>query len=85
MSGESAATSSESPPLTSWLARCADARAQRQPIPLAQLCRRMLAHAQDCLERALALAEPKVQKFLEGKEVKKFVYVPGRIVNLVAK
>ena len=35
--------------------------------------------------RALALAEPKVQKFLEGKEVKKFVYVPGRIVNLVAK
>ena len=35
--------------------------------------------------RALALTEPKVQKFLEGKEVKKFVYVPGRIVNLVAK
>ena len=35
--------------------------------------------------RARALAEPKVQKFLEGKEVKKFGYVPGRIVNLVAK
>ena len=33
--------------------------------------------------RALALADPNVAKFVDGKEVKKFVYVPGRIVNVV--
>jgi len=33
--------------------------------------------------RALALAEPKVSKFVGGKEIKKFIYVPGRIVNVV--
>ena len=33
--------------------------------------------------RALALADPNVAKFVDGKELKKFVYVPGRIVNVV--
>ena len=33
--------------------------------------------------RALALAEPKAE--VPRGRVKKFVYVPGRIVNLVAK
>ena len=28
---------------------------------------------------------PEVDKWVGGKELKKFVYVPGRIVNLVAK
>ena len=32
---------------------------------------------------ALALADPNVAKFVDGKELKKFVYVPGRIVNVV--
>jgi len=26
-----------------------------------------------------------VQKFTEGKEIKKVIYVPGKILNIVAK
>merc|ERR1711871_687475 len=33
--------------------------------------------------RELALAEENVQKFVGGKEIKKFIYVPGRVVNVV--
>ena len=33
---------------------------------------------------ALALAEPNVQKFLEGLSVRKVIVVPGKIVNIVA-
>ena len=33
---------------------------------------------------ALALANPKVQKFIEGSVVKKVIVVPGRLVNIVA-
>ena len=33
--------------------------------------------------RALALSEASLAKWVEGKELKKFIYVPGRIVNLV--
>lgn len=33
--------------------------------------------------RALALADAKIQKFVGDREIKKFVYVPGRIVNVV--
>ncbi|MFH1142553.1 MAG: class I tRNA ligase family protein, partial [Candidatus Uhrbacteria bacterium] len=33
--------------------------------------------------RELALAEDNVQKHLEGKEIKKVVYVPGRLINFV--
>jgi len=31
----------------------------------------------------LALAEPAVGAFLDGKEIKKVIVVPGRIVNIV--
>jgi leucyl-tRNA synthetase len=31
----------------------------------------------------LALANPNVQKFMEGKPAKKVVVVPGRLVNIV--
>ena len=31
----------------------------------------------------IALAEDKVQKAIDGKSVRKFIYVPGRIVNVV--
>ena len=34
--------------------------------------------------RATALAEPSVQKALEGLQLRKFIFVPGRIVNVVA-
>jgi leucyl-tRNA synthetase len=34
--------------------------------------------------RALALASPKVQSVLDGRPAKKFVYVPGRLANIVA-
>jgi leucyl-tRNA synthetase len=33
---------------------------------------------------ALALANPDVQKFIEGKEIKKKIYVPKKLVNFVA-
>ena len=33
--------------------------------------------------RELAFGDEKVAKFVDGKEVKKFIYVPGRIVNIV--
>jgi leucyl-tRNA synthetase len=33
--------------------------------------------------RAAALSSPSVQAFLEGKEPKKVIYVPGRLVNIV--
>jgi leucyl-tRNA synthetase len=33
--------------------------------------------------KAAALADEKVQKAIGDKEVKKFVYVPGRILNFV--
>ncbi|WP_456342347.1 leucine--tRNA ligase [Thermovibrio sp.] len=35
--------------------------------------------------REIALREPKVQKAVEGKEIVKFIYRPGRIVNLVVR
>ncbi|MBK75925.1 MAG: hypothetical protein CME85_10575, partial [Henriciella sp.] len=33
---------------------------------------------------SLALASPDVSSFIEGKEIKKIIVVPGRIVNIVA-
>ncbi len=32
---------------------------------------------------ALALAQPNVSKFIDGKAVKKVVFVPGKILNLI--
>lgn len=37
------------------------------------------------LAREAAMAAPKVIASIDGKEVKKFIYVPGKIVNIVAK
>ena len=31
----------------------------------------------------LALGSKKIQKFLDGKEIKKVIYVKGKVVNLV--
>ncbi|HSC47325.1 MAG TPA: leucine--tRNA ligase [Gammaproteobacteria bacterium] len=39
--------------------------------------------AREAIERA-ALAEPSVQPFVQGKDVKKIVVVPGKLVNVVA-
>ena len=33
---------------------------------------------------AKALAEPAIKSFLDGKDIKKVIVVPGRIVNIVA-
>jgi leucyl-tRNA synthetase len=33
--------------------------------------------------KSLALADPKVRAFLDGKELRKCIYVPGRILNFV--
>ena len=32
---------------------------------------------------AAAMADPNVQRFVEGKEVRKVIVVPGKIVNIV--
>lgn len=40
--------------------------------------------AKDEVEKQ-ALAIPHVQKFLEGKDVKKVIVIPNKIVNIVAK
>ena len=32
---------------------------------------------------AEALAEPNVQRFIEGKQVRKVIVVPGRLINIV--
>jgi leucyl-tRNA synthetase len=41
------------------------------------------ADASEALVREAALADPNVQRFMEGKPLRKFVYVPGRLANLV--
>ena len=33
--------------------------------------------------RELALASPKVQSAMEGRALKKFIYVPGRLASVV--
>ncbi|MBP6515242.1 MAG: class I tRNA ligase family protein, partial [Steroidobacteraceae bacterium] len=41
------------------------------------------AGATEDVARAAALADPNVMKFIEGKPLRKFVYVPGKLVNVV--
>jgi leucyl-tRNA synthetase len=32
---------------------------------------------------AAALADPAIRKFVDGKEIKKVIYVPDRLINIV--
>jgi len=41
------------------------------------------AGADEGTVRGAALADPNVQRFMEGKPVRKFVYVPGKLANVV--
>jgi leucyl-tRNA synthetase len=41
------------------------------------------ADADEAAIRAAALASPNVQKHLAGREAKKVIVVPGRLVNVV--
>jgi len=41
------------------------------------------ADADEAAARDAALAQDNVQKFMDGKQIRKFIYVPGKIVNLV--
>jgi leucyl-tRNA synthetase len=41
------------------------------------------AGADEAAARAAALADPGVSKFVAGQTVRKFVYVPGKLVNVV--
>ena len=41
------------------------------------------ADAGEAQVREAALADPNVQKFVDGKPVRKFVYVPGKLANVV--
>ena len=34
---------------------------------------------------AVALADEKVQEFIEGKEIVKVIVIPGKLVNIVVK
>ena len=40
--------------------------------------------ADEATAKEAALAQDNVAKFVEGKEIRKFIYVPGKIVNVVA-
>jgi leucyl-tRNA synthetase len=42
------------------------------------------ADADEAAAQEVALAEEKVQRAMDGKALRKFIYVPGRIVNVVA-
>ncbi|MCR4313673.1 MAG: class I tRNA ligase family protein, partial [Candidatus Uhrbacteria bacterium] len=46
---------------------------------------RLSPTANEAIAKQLALADVKVQKHLEGKEIVKVIYVPGRIFNIVVK
>jgi leucyl-tRNA synthetase len=35
--------------------------------------------------KKLALGLDKVKQFVEGKQVVKFIYVPGKLINIVVK
>ena len=35
--------------------------------------------------REIALSQPRVMAYTQGKEVTKFIYVPGKLVNLVVR
>src|SRR5690606_1273016 len=39
--------------------------------------------AEETVAREAALADESVRKFVEGKTVRKVIYVPGRIMNLI--
>jgi leucyl-tRNA synthetase len=41
------------------------------------------AGADEATAREAALADPGVSKFVAGQTVRKFVYVPGKLVNVV--
>ena len=41
------------------------------------------ADADQSTVQDIALAEEKVQRAMDGKSLRKFIYVPGRIVNVV--
>jgi leucyl-tRNA synthetase len=41
------------------------------------------ADADEATVRTAALEHPDVVKFMEGKPVRKFVYVPGKLANVV--
>jgi len=41
------------------------------------------AKATEAEARAAALGDENVSKWVEGKEVRKFVYVPGKLINIV--
>ena len=43
----------------------------------------LAADASEADAKALAFAEPGVAKFTDGKEIKKVIYVPGKILNVV--
>ena len=36
------------------------------------------------MKQAMAKAEPNVQKFTDGKTIRKVIVVPGKLVNIVA-
>ena len=42
------------------------------------------ADAGEAAAREAALADPNVEKFIAGKQVRKVIYVPGKLVNVVA-
>ena len=44
---------------------------------------RLAQHGDQNAVRDIALADENVKKFIEGKPVRKVIYVPGKLANLV--
>ena len=68
-------------------AKCVDATVT-MAVQVNGKVRAKISLAPDAAEDAakeLAFAEEGVQKFTEGKDIKKVIYVPGKILNIVAK
>ena len=68
-------------------AKCVDATVT-MAVQVNGKVRAKISLAPDAAEDAakeLAFAEEGVVKFTEGKDVKKVIYVPGKILNIVAK
>ena len=45
-----------------------------------------IEHEKDIEEesvKSLAVTDKKIEKYLEGNEIKKIIYVPGKIINIV--
>jgi leucyl-tRNA synthetase len=44
---------------------------------------KLAVNADEATARSAALGEPRVRSHVEGKPIRKLVYVPGKIINVI--